>query len=99
MYVPGVTTSNHHSLLHWFLDNLVWDTAGNANSGFLKVVWATRKLLISSALAVLMTLRDCGQVTAPELLLLALVHIIFAVGALALLVYTLQRFTRAMKTR
>lgn len=81
------------------MDNLVWDTSGNANAGFFRIAWATRKVLIACAISVLMSLRDWGQVGAPALLIGALLHLVFALGAIALLVYTLQRFSRTMKTR
>lgn len=95
-------TASIHRRWHWLVDHLLWDTAGSASSGFLGVIWAIRKPIIAVALTLTLTWREWVDHHPLEFLLVALVAIVNLVlvfGAIALLVYTLQRFSRAIKTR
>lgn len=92
----------HRSRWRWLVDHLLWDTAGSANSGFLGGVWAIRKLIIALALTLMMTWREWVDYHPLEILLVALVAVInfiFVLAAIALLVFTLRRFSRAIRTR
>jgi len=96
-----ITVSNHRRW-HWLVDHLLWDTAGSANSGFLGVIWAMRKPILALAVTLMLTWREWVDYHPLDLLLIVLVAIVnfaLVLAAIALLVLTLQRFSRAIKTR
>ncbi|HTZ82494.1 MAG TPA: hypothetical protein VMB66_04850 [Candidatus Acidoferrales bacterium] len=96
-----ITVANHR-LWHWFVDHLLWDTAGSANSGFLGAIWAIRKPIIALALTLMLTWRewvDYHPLETPVVALVAIVNFVLVFAAIALLVFTLQRFSRTIKTR
>ncbi|HKT90206.1 MAG TPA: hypothetical protein VJQ59_17305 [Candidatus Sulfotelmatobacter sp.] len=96
-----ITVSNHKRW-NWFVDHLLWDTAGSANSGFLGVIWAIRKPIIALAVTLMLTWREWVDYRPLDLLLIVLVAIVnfaLVLSAIALLVFTLQKFSRTIKTR
>lgn len=87
---------------HWFVDHLLWDTAGSASAGFLGAVWALRKPIIAVAITLMLTWREWVDYHPLEIVLVvlvAVVNFVLVLAAVALLVFSLQRFSRAIKTR
>lgn len=96
-----ITVANHRRW-HWFVDHLLWDTTGRASSGFLGTIWAIRKPIIALALTLMLTWREWVDYHPLEILLVVLVVVVnfaLVLSAIALLVFTLQRFNRTIKTR
>ena len=96
-----ITVATHRPW-HWLVDHLLWDTAGSANSGLLGVIFAIRKPIIALAVTLMLTWREWVDYRPLDLLLIvlvALVNFALVLAAIALLVFTLQKFSRTIKTR
>jgi hypothetical protein len=92
----------NHRRWHWLVDHLLWDTAGTASCGFLGFIWAIRKPIIALAVTLMLTWREWVAYRPLEIRLIvvvAVVNFVLVTAAIALLVFTLQRFNRAIKTR
>jgi hypothetical protein len=79
----------------WILNHLLWDTTGSVRQGFRRGLWAARKLFIALAGAALLTWREWVEHHPPAIVVVALIHFVFVLAAIALLVYTGQRFGRS----
>ena len=83
----------HRRMTSWFLDHLLWDTAGSSQQGFFGALWATRKLLIAVAAATLLTWREWVEHHPPEIVIVALIHFVFVFAVIALVVYIAGRLS------
>ena len=92
-----MTTLSFRRFFAWIFDQLLWDTAGSARSGFAGAAWATRKVLMAAAAAVFLTWREWPHLHPAQIMLAALMHFAFILTAIGLLVYSLQRLGRAEK--
>jgi hypothetical protein len=79
----------------WIFNHLLWDTTGSVREGFRRGLWATRKLFIALAGAALLTWREWVEHHPPAIVVVALIHFVFVLAAIALFVYTGQRFGRS----
>jgi hypothetical protein len=76
----------HRKIARWMIDHLLWDTAGTTREGFLRGLWATRKLLAAMAGAALLTWLEWVEHHPPEIAIVALIHFVFVLAAIALIV-------------
>jgi hypothetical protein len=77
----------------WIFDHLLWDTAGTARHGFLRALWATRKILIALAGSAVMTWWFWIEHHPSEIVTVALIHFVFVLAVIAFLVYLAQRLS------
>jgi len=96
-YSPEVTAPIRRKITHWIFDHLLWDTTSTVRQGFWGGLWATRKLLVALAGAALLTWREWAEHKPPEIAIVALIHFVFVLAAIALLLYTGQWFSRSDK--
>jgi hypothetical protein len=75
----------------WIFDHLLWDTTGTTRGGFWRGLWATRKLLVAVVGSALLTWWGWVEHHPPEIVIVALIHFVFA--AIALVVYVGQWFS------
>ncbi len=75
----------------WIFHHLLWDTGGVAREGFLRGLWATRKLIIALAGSALLDWMEWVEHHPPEMVLVALIHFVLVLGVIALFVYVGQR--------
>jgi hypothetical protein len=78
----------------WIFDHLLWDSGGSAQPGFWAGLWATRKLLLALAGSTLLTWLEWVEHHPPDIVIVAVIHFVFVLFAIALLVYIGQRFSR-----
>jgi hypothetical protein len=84
----------HRKIASWIFDHLLWDTSGTARDGLWGGLWAARKLLVAMAGAAWLTWQEGVKHHPPEIVIVALIHFIFVLAAMALLVYLWQFFSR-----
>jgi hypothetical protein len=77
----------HRRIMRWIFDRLLWDPRSSAQQGSLGALWATRKLLIAIAGSTLLTWREWVEHHPPEILIVALIHFLFALIVIALVVF------------
>ena len=92
-YAAEISAPVRQKIIHWIFDNLMWDTAGTARTGFRRGLWATRKRLIALAGSAVLTWREWVEHRPPESAIVALIHFVFVLAAIALLDYAGQRLT------
>ena len=76
------------------IDHLIWDPAGDAH-GFRGWLWAARKLLLAVAGAGLLTWVEWIEHHPPAILIVALIHFVFVLAAIALVVSLRQWWRRS----
>lgn len=96
-YSPDVAAPIRRKITRWIFDHLLWDNAGPMRQGFWGGLWAVRKLLVALAGATLLTWREWVEHKPPEIAIVALIHFVFVLAAIALLIYTWQWFSRSGK--
>jgi hypothetical protein len=96
-YSPEVTAPIRRKITRWIFDHLLWDTTSTVRQGFWGGLWATRKLLVAFAGAALLTWREWAEHKPPEIAIVALIHFVFVLAAIALLLYTGQWFSHSDK--
>jgi hypothetical protein len=84
----------HRKIARWIFDSLLWDTAGTEPQGFWRRLWATRKLVVAVMGSAVLTWREWVEHHPPEIVLLALIHFVFVLAAIAVLVFVWQWFGR-----
>jgi hypothetical protein len=87
----------HRKITRWIIDHLLWDTTGSARAGFRGGLWAARKLLAAVAGATLLTWWEWVEHHPPEIAIVALIHFVFVLAAIALCVYIWGWFKRSDK--
>jgi hypothetical protein len=92
-----MAASIHRKGARWIVEHLLWDTTGAARKDFWAGLWAARKLIAALAGAALLTGREWVEHHPPEIAIVALIHFVFVLAAIALFVYTGQWFTRKDK--
>ena len=85
----------HRRITRWIIDDLLWDTAGTARGGFPGGLWAARKLLVAVAGAGLLTWWEWVEHHPPEIAVVALIHFVFVLIAIALVVHIRRWFSRS----
>jgi hypothetical protein len=80
--------------MRWIIYQLLWDTAGTAHAGLWRGFWATRKLVLAAAISVFFDWREWVEHHPPSMALVALIHFVFVMAAVALVVYLGGRFRR-----
>ena len=73
------------------IDHVLWDTTGTPREGFRRAMWATRKLSIVVAIAALLTWVEWVEHHPPDIVVVVLLHFVFAFAAVALVVYIDKR--------
>lgn len=73
---------------------MVWDASGAAGRGFRGALWATRKLLAAVAGSALLTWWEWVEHHPPAIAVVALIHFVFVLAAIALAVYIRQWLRR-----
>jgi len=84
-------------ITRWIIDHLLWDTTGTAHEGFRGGLWATRKLFVAFAGAALLTWWEWVEHHPPEIAVVALIHFVFVLAAIALAVHIGRWFSRSDK--
>jgi hypothetical protein len=87
----------HRRITSWIFNNLIWDPAGTAREGFLKGLWATRKLILAIVGSALLDWLEWREHHPPDMVLVALVHFVFALALVAFVVYIWQGFSQERK--
>ncbi|MGI8961405.1 MAG: hypothetical protein ACR2IV_16915 [Bryobacteraceae bacterium] len=85
----------HRRITRWTIDHLLWDTSGAAHEGFWGCLWAARKLFVAVAGAALLTWWEWVEHHPPEIAIVALIHFVFVLTAIALVIYIGQWFSRS----
>lgn len=70
----------------WMVENLLWDTRGVPAGRSWRSIWALRKLLVAVAVAAVLTWEEWLKHHPPEIVLIAFIHLIFVLAAIAVLV-------------
>jgi hypothetical protein len=87
----------HRKITRWIIDHLLWDTTGSAREGFWGGLWATRKLFLAVAGAALLTWWEWVKHHPPEIVVVALIHFVFVLAAIALAVEMRRWFSDSGK--
>ena len=88
MLRSAIAVRLHRKIARWIVDHILWDTATNRpRAGFWRGVWATRKLLVALAGAGLLTRLEWVEHHPPDIAIVAILHFVFMLSAIALLVY------------
>jgi hypothetical protein len=85
------------TITRWIIDHLLWDTSGTAREGFVRWLWATRKLSIAILGSALLDWREWVEHHPPEIVLIAFIHFAFVLAAIALVVRIGQWSSRSDK--
>jgi hypothetical protein len=85
--------------MRWILDHLLWDSAGSRRTGFWGGLWASRKLFVALAGSALLDWMEWVKHHPPDMVIVAVVHFVFVLAAIALFVYMGQRFRRSERKR
>jgi hypothetical protein len=88
----------HRKIPRWIIDNLLWDTAGTAREGIWGWLWATRKFLGAAAGAAVLTWWEWVEHHPPEIAVVAVIHFVFVLAAIACAVHIGRWFSRGDKT-
>lgn len=81
--------------MRWIFDHLLWDTAGTAREGFWKWVWAARKVFGALAGSALLDRLEWIEHHPPQMVVVALIHFVLVLAAIALFVPIGQWFRGA----
>ena len=81
-------------IMRWIIDHLLWDTKGATGGGFGRGLWAARKLLAAIVGAVLLTWWEWEEHHPPDIAIVALIHFVFVLVAIALVVLIGQWYSR-----
>ncbi len=73
---------------------MLWDTAGSSRGGFLGSLWAARKLLIAVLGSAVLTWLEWLKHHPPEIAIIAVIHFVFVLAAVAVVVWIAERFSR-----
>jgi hypothetical protein len=87
----------HRKIARWIIDHLLWDPTGTSREGFVRALWATRKLSIAILGSALLDWREWVTHHPPEIVLIAFIHFAFVLAAIALVVRIGQWFSRSDK--
>jgi hypothetical protein len=87
----------HRKITRWIIDHLIWDTANTARDGFWGGLWATRKLIAAIAGAALLTWLEWVEHHPPAIAVVALIHFVFVLAAMALVVQIREWFSRSCR--
>jgi hypothetical protein len=90
-----MAVSIHRRITRWIIRHLLWDANGTAREGFWGGVWATRKLSIAVAGSALLTWREWVEHHPPEIAVVALIHFVFVLAAMAIAVHLWRWFNRS----
>jgi hypothetical protein len=82
------------SMKSWVVDRILWDKSGKPLQGFWGAPRALRKVLIALLVSAVMTWKEWVTRHPPEIALIAVLHFVFALVAVALLVYVWQFLRR-----
>jgi hypothetical protein len=82
--------------MRWIIEHLIWDTTGSARKGLGRALWATRKVIVAVVLSALLTWREWVEHHPPAIAIVAPIHFLFVLAAIALVVYIWQ-FARGDK--
>lgn len=74
-------------IARWAVDHVLWETAAPAGEGFRGLLWATWKLSVAAAGAALLTWWEWVKHHPPEIAVIALIHFVFVLIAIALVVH------------
>ena len=80
------------SIKSWVVDHVLWDVSAKSLLGFWGAFWALRKVLVALLVSAVMTRQEWVKHHPPEIALIALIHFVFVLVAIALLVYGGQFF-------
>lgn len=81
----------HRQFVSWIVDHLFWDPSA-ARQGFWGMVWALRKLLAAIAGSAVLTWAEWVKHHPPAIVIVALLHLVFVLAAIALVVRIGQWF-------
>jgi hypothetical protein len=82
-------------IARWTIDHLLWETAAPAGEDFRGWLWATWKLSAAVAGAAVLTWWEWVKHHPPEIAVIAVIHFIFVLIAIALVVHLGRWFSRS----
>jgi hypothetical protein len=80
--------------MRWIIDHLFWDTTDTARRGFWGSLRGAWKLLVALAGSALLTWGEWVLHHPPEIAVVALIHFVFVLVAIALVVHIVRWFSR-----
>lgn len=83
-----------HKIARWLVDHVFWDTSNAAREGFRGWLAGSWKLLAAVVGAALLTWVEWEEHHPPEIAVIALIHFVFVLVAIALIVHIGQWFRR-----
>jgi hypothetical protein len=82
------------SMKSWILAYVLWDDSGKSLQGIRRSLWAMRKVLVAFLASTVLTWREWVEHHPPEIAIIAVLHFVFVLVAVALLVRGVQFFLR-----
>src|SRR5947209_7252113 len=84
----------HRKIARWITDHLLWEMTGTAREGFWGWLLVRWKLFVAVAGAALLTWWEWVEHHPPEIALVALLHFVFLLVAIALIVHIARWVSR-----
>jgi len=94
-----MAASAPRKILRWMVDHLLFDTGGVPRPGLLGFLWSTRKLLIAIVGSAVLTWGEWVEHHPPEIALIAVIHFVFVLAAIALVVLIWRQISRNPEKR
>ncbi|HVW86203.1 MAG TPA: hypothetical protein VHB50_16060 [Bryobacteraceae bacterium] len=81
--------------MRWIVAHLFWDKTGTERTGFVRGLWATRKLSAAVLGSAVLTWWEWVKHHPPEIVVIALIHFIFVLALIAVIVQIRRWFHHA----
>jgi hypothetical protein len=87
----------HQKIMRWIIDHFLWDVTGTTREGLWGWLCGKWRVLAAVAGAVLLTWGEWVKHHPPEIALIAVIHFLFVLVAIALVVQVVRWFSRSAK--
>ncbi len=85
------------AIARWVMGNLLWDTSGRGRGGVWGAVWPARKVALALAGSAVLDWMEWEEHHPPEMAVVALLHFVLVLAAIAAATPILRRLSRASK--
>ena len=94
-----MVASSPPNIWTWIVRHVLWDSSGIQRAGSFGVFWALRKVLLCAAFATVLTWVEWIEHHPPEIVIIAVLHFLLVLATLAILIFAMRWFGRAIRSR
>lgn len=84
-------------MMRWIIDHVLWETRPTEHEGFRRWLWATWKLSAAVVVSALLTWSEWVEHHPPAIALIALIHFVFVLLAIAIVDHIWRWLSRGSK--